>query len=89
MHLHYLTCFRLYDKVLHKVGAERASVTTIIVDSLGANYRIVWALSKYFPNVKTFGKGWSYRCCPRDLGTKSSTSCYGSRSKTYQSHPSA
>jgi len=24
------------------------------LDTPGANYRAVWALSKYFPNVKTF-----------------------------------
>lgn len=24
------------------------------MDTPGANYRTVWALSKYFPNVKTF-----------------------------------
>ena len=24
------------------------------MDTPGANYRAVWALSKYFPNVKTF-----------------------------------
>jgi len=54
MHLHYLTCFGLYDKVLHKVGAERASAAAITLDAPGANYRTVWALSKYFPKVKTF-----------------------------------
>ncbi|KAF5464220.1 hypothetical protein F2P56_014312 [Juglans regia] len=41
-------------EVLHKVGAERASAAAITLDSPGANYRTVWALSKYFPNVKTF-----------------------------------
>ncbi|PPD84246.1 hypothetical protein GOBAR_DD18823 [Gossypium barbadense] len=41
-------------EVLHKVGAERACAATIALDSPGANYRTVWALSKYFPNVKTF-----------------------------------
>ncbi|PQQ14660.1 K(+) efflux antiporter 2 chloroplastic [Prunus yedoensis var. nudiflora] len=46
----------LYDKlkVLHKIGAERACAAAITLDSPGANYRTVWALSKYFPNVKTF-----------------------------------
>ncbi|CAL5371735.1 unnamed protein product [Camellia sinensis] len=41
-------------EVLHKVGAERACATAITLDTPGANYRTVWALSKYFPNVKTF-----------------------------------
>uniref|UniRef100_A0A0E0KWZ7 DNA mismatch repair protein MSH3 n=1 Tax=Oryza punctata TaxID=4537 RepID=A0A0E0KWZ7_ORYPU len=40
--------------VLHKVGAERACAAAITLDTPGANYRAVWALSKYFPNVKTF-----------------------------------
>lgn len=42
------------DQVLHKVGAERACAAAITLDTPGANYRTVWALSKYFPNVKTF-----------------------------------
>ncbi|CAI9770223.1 unnamed protein product [Fraxinus pennsylvanica] len=42
------------QEVLHKVGAERACAAAITLDSPGANYRTVWALSKYFPNVKTF-----------------------------------
>ncbi|KAK4476570.1 hypothetical protein RD792_015727 [Penstemon davidsonii] len=41
-------------EVLHKLGAERACAAAITLDSPGANYRTVWALSKYFPNVKTF-----------------------------------
>lgn len=41
-------------QVLHKVGAERACAAAITLDTPGANYRTVWALSKYFPNVKTF-----------------------------------
>ncbi|CAL5331830.1 unnamed protein product [Camellia sinensis] len=41
-------------EVLHKVGAERACAAAITLDTPGANYKIVWALSKYFPNVKTF-----------------------------------
>lgn len=41
-------------EVLHKVGAERACAAVITMDTPGANYRTVWALSKYFPNVKTF-----------------------------------
>jgi voltage-gated potassium channel Kch len=46
--------FVLCDQVLHKVGAERACAAAITLDTPGANYRTVWALSKYFPNVKTF-----------------------------------
>ncbi|KAI5066344.1 hypothetical protein GOP47_0018968 [Adiantum capillus-veneris] len=41
-------------EVLHKVGAERAACAVITLDTPGANYRTVWALSKHFPNVKTF-----------------------------------
>ncbi|KAF7844630.1 K(+) efflux antiporter 2, chloroplastic-like [Senna tora] len=41
-------------EVLHKIGAERACAAAVTLDSPGANYRTVWALSKYFPNVKTF-----------------------------------
>ena len=41
-------------KVLHKLGAERASCAVITLNTPGANYRTVWALSKHFPNVKTF-----------------------------------
>ncbi|XP_010456257.1 PREDICTED: K(+) efflux antiporter 2, chloroplastic-like [Camelina sativa] len=41
-------------EVLHKIGAERACAAAIALDTPGANYRCVWALSKYFPNVKTF-----------------------------------
>ncbi|CAH9098113.1 unnamed protein product [Cuscuta epithymum] len=41
-------------EVLHKVGAERACAAAITLDSPGANYRTVWALNKYYPNVKTF-----------------------------------
>ncbi|PKU64194.1 K(+) efflux antiporter 2, chloroplastic [Dendrobium catenatum] len=41
-------------EVLHKVGAARACAAAITLDTPGANYRTVWALSKYFPNVKTF-----------------------------------
>eukprot|EP00850_Spirogloea_muscicola_P004565 SM000019S05109 [mRNA] locus=s19:978602:987779:+ [translate_table: standard] len=40
--------------VLHKVGAARAAAAVITLDTPGANYRTVWALSKNFPNVKTF-----------------------------------
>ncbi|CAL5439080.1 unnamed protein product [Camellia sinensis] len=41
-------------EVLHKVGAESACAAAITLDNPSANYRTVWALSKYFPNVKTF-----------------------------------
>ncbi|XP_075493670.1 K(+) efflux antiporter 2, chloroplastic-like [Primulina tabacum] len=41
-------------EVLHKIGAQRACAAAVTLDSPGANYRTVWALSKYFPNVKTF-----------------------------------
>ncbi|KAK9076414.1 hypothetical protein SSX86_004748 [Deinandra increscens subsp. villosa] len=41
-------------EVLHKIGAHRACAAAVTLDSPGANYRTVWALSKYFPNVKTF-----------------------------------
>ncbi|KAL9245341.1 hypothetical protein vseg_019004 [Gypsophila vaccaria] len=41
-------------EVLHKVGAERACAAAVTLDTPGANYRTVWALSKNFPNVKTF-----------------------------------
>ncbi|KAF9608745.1 hypothetical protein IFM89_010877 [Coptis chinensis] len=45
---------RKMAEVLHKIGAEQACVAAITLDTLGANYTTVWALSKYFPNVKTF-----------------------------------
>ncbi|KAI3974351.1 hypothetical protein MKX01_031020 [Papaver californicum] len=41
-------------EVLHKVGAERACAAAVTLDTPGANYRTVWALNKYYPNVKTF-----------------------------------
>ncbi|KAL2643074.1 hypothetical protein R1flu_010661 [Riccia fluitans] len=41
-------------EVLHKIGADRAAAAVITLDTPGANYRTVWALSKHFPNVKTF-----------------------------------
>jgi voltage-gated potassium channel Kch len=43
-----------WPQILHKVGAERASAAVIALDTPGANYRTVWALSKYYPHVKTF-----------------------------------
>lgn len=42
------------DQVLHKIGASRACATAITLNTPGANYKTVWTLSKYFPNVKTF-----------------------------------
>ncbi|KAL5132893.1 K(+) efflux antiporter 2, chloroplastic [Glycine soja] len=52
---HIIICgFGRVGQVLHKVGAERASAAAVTLDSPGANYRTVWALSKHFPNVKTF-----------------------------------
>ena len=50
----YMLFHILSEQVLHKVGAERACAAAITLDTPGANYRTVWALSKYFPNVKTF-----------------------------------
>jgi voltage-gated potassium channel Kch len=41
-------------EVLHKVGAERAAAAVLTLDTPGANYRTVWALTKNFPHVKTF-----------------------------------
>ncbi|KAL1217114.1 K(+) efflux antiporter 1 [Cardamine amara subsp. amara] len=41
-------------EVLHKIGAGRACAAVVALDAPGANYRCVWALSKYYPNVKTF-----------------------------------
>ncbi|XP_074263294.1 K(+) efflux antiporter 2, chloroplastic-like [Silene latifolia] len=41
-------------EVLHKVGAHRACAAAVTLDTPGANYRTVWALSKHFPNIKTF-----------------------------------
>ncbi|CAI7840412.1 unnamed protein product [Closterium sp. NIES-53] len=40
--------------VLHKVGAERAAAAVITLDTPGANYRAVWALTRNFPHIKTF-----------------------------------
>lgn len=48
----YFTCAN--KQVLHKIGAERACAAVVALDAPGANYRCVWALSKYYPNVKTF-----------------------------------
>ncbi|GAX83065.1 hypothetical protein CEUSTIGMA_g10491.t1 [Chlamydomonas eustigma] len=40
--------------VLHLLGAERASCAIIALDTPGANYRAVYAMTKHFPKVKTF-----------------------------------
>jgi monovalent cation:proton antiporter-2 (CPA2) family protein len=40
--------------VLHSVGAERAACAVITLDSPGANYRAVWAMTKHFPHAKTY-----------------------------------
>jgi len=45
---------KLGPQVLQKVGAERAAAAVLTLDTPGANYRTVWALSKNFPHVKTF-----------------------------------
>lgn len=42
------------QEVLHRVGAECACAAAVALDSPGANYRPVWALSKHSPNLKTF-----------------------------------
>ena len=49
---YHFTCAN--KQVLHKIGAERACAAVVALDAPGANYRCVWALSKYYPNVKTF-----------------------------------
>eukprot|EP00798_Chlamydomonas_sp_ICE-L_P010069 gene10069-7965_t len=40
--------------VMHHLGAERASCALIALNTPGANYRVVWALTKHYPNIKTF-----------------------------------
>lgn len=40
--------------VLHAVGADKASCAVVTMDSPSANYRAVWALHKYYPNVKVY-----------------------------------
>ena len=40
--------------VLHLLGAERAACAIIAMDTPGANYRAVYAMTKHFPKVKTF-----------------------------------
>lgn len=42
--------------VLHKVAADRAACAVVTLDSPGANYRAVWALTKHFPGVKIFAR---------------------------------
>jgi len=40
--------------VLHLLGAERAACAIIALDTPGANYRAVYAMTKHFPGVKTY-----------------------------------
>eukprot|EP01025_Chloroclados_australasicus_P047824 TRINITY_DN5396_c0_g2_i1.p1 TRINITY_DN5396_c0_g2~~TRINITY_DN5396_c0_g2_i1.p1 ORF type:complete len:1037 (-),score=181.77 TRINITY_DN5396_c0_g2_i1:364-3474(-) len=40
--------------VLHSIRADKAKCAVITLDTPGANYRSVWALSKNFPNLKIF-----------------------------------
>lgn len=40
--------------VLHSVGAGRAKCAVITLDTPGANYRVVWAMNKNYPSVKTY-----------------------------------
>lgn len=42
--------------VLHLLGAERAACAIIALDTPGANYRAVYAMTKHFPGVKTFAR---------------------------------
>ena len=44
------------NAVLHAVGAEKASCAVVTLDSPGANFRTVWALKKYYPNVKVYAR---------------------------------
>jgi len=40
--------------VLHSVRAEKAACVVVALDTPGANYRTVWAVTKNFPDVKTY-----------------------------------
>jgi voltage-gated potassium channel Kch len=40
--------------VLHSVRAEKAACVVVALDTPGANYRTVWAVSNNFPNVKIY-----------------------------------
>nr|QKY15118.1 k(+) efflux antiporter (KEA) [Polytomella parva] len=44
--------------VLHLLGAERAACAVVALDSPGANYRAVYALSKHYPNVRIFVRAY-------------------------------
>lgn len=53
--LHCFHSLPLYStQVLHKVGVERAAAAVITLDTPGANYRVVWTMTRNFPHVKTF-----------------------------------
>lgn len=41
---------------MHKVGAENVACVVVTLDSSGANYRTVWALRKYYPEVKILAR---------------------------------
>ena len=41
-------------QVLKSVGADRAAGAVITLDTPGANYRAVWAMSKNFPDLKIY-----------------------------------
>ncbi|GFZ06772.1 K+ efflux antiporter 2 [Actinidia rufa] len=42
------------ERCFIKLALTEHAQQQITLDTPGANYRAVWALSKYFPNVKTF-----------------------------------
>ena len=44
------------NAVLHAVGAEKASCAVVTLNTPGANFRTVWALKKYYPNVKVYAR---------------------------------
>lgn len=45
-------------KVLHSVGAEKATCVVVALDSPGANYRCVWGMRHHFPHVKTYVRAY-------------------------------
>lgn len=46
------------NKVLHHVGAEKAACVVVVLDSPAANYRCVWGMRRYFPNVKIYVRAY-------------------------------
>ena len=44
------------NAVLHAVGAEKASCAVVTLNTPGANFRTVWALKKYYPNIKVYAR---------------------------------